>query len=272
MATFLSSEDVMAGTPISPKNGKLLLSLVSRWQDSLKWRIAYTYGALIIILGLFVTALVYQSMSHAVRTQIDGRIAAIAADLSDAAAGLTSERELLELRALVIRYGRLDGVAYVFVEDLNGDVRAHSLKSFPLDLQRPVSPEERGEFQRLKQTYVGRTVYEARAPILNGQWGAVHLGFWGDAVDEEVRDEVLPVVGIVAAAVIASLVLAVLLAHGIIHPIRQLTDAAGKISTGDLETPIVSDSKDEVGELARSLERMRASLKAAIWRLSHANS
>jgi len=262
----------MTDTPVTPKNGKLLLSVVSRWQESLKWRIAYTYGALILILGLFVVALVYQSMVHAARAQIDRRIAAIAADLSDAAAGLTSDRELSELRALVARYGRLDGVAYVFVEDRAGGVRAHNLKPFPLYLLQPVALEERGEFQRLHQRYNGKNVYEARAPILDGQWGAVHLGFWTDALDEEVRRAVLPVVALIAAAVIASLVLAILLAHGIIHPIRQLTDAAGKISTGDLETPIFSESKDEVGELARSLERMRASLKAAIWRLSRVSS
>jgi HAMP domain-containing protein len=260
----------MAATPMTPKNGKLHLSVVSRWHESLKWRIAYTYGALILILGLFVTAVVYQSMRHAARTQIDRRIAAIAADLSDAAAGLTAERELPELRALVARYGRLEGVAYVFVEDQKGDIRAHNMRSFPLDLQWPVSPEERREFQFLEQRYRGQNIYEARAPILNGQWGTVHLGFWNDALDKEVSESVLPVVALVVAAVFASLLLAILLAHGIIDPIRQLTDAAGKISTGDLETPIVANSNDEVGELARSLERMRSSLKAAIFRLSRA--
>jgi HAMP domain-containing protein len=255
---------------ITSKNGKLLLSVVSRWHESLQWRIAYTYGALILVLGLFVTALVYQSMSHTARTQIDRRIAAIAADLGDAAAGLTAERDLPELRALVARYGRIEGVAYVFVEDQKGNVRAHNMRSFPLDLQWPVPPEERGEFQFQQQRYRGQNIYEARAPILSGQWGAVHLGFWGDALDEEVSAAVLPVVGLVAAAVVASLVLAFLLAHGIIDPIRRLTDAADKISTGDLETPFVSNSNDEVGELAKSLERMRSSLKAAMFRLSRA--
>jgi len=261
----------MAETQMA-KNGKLVLSVVSRWHESLEWRIAYIYGALIVVLGLFVSALVYQSMSHSVREQIERRMAAVAGDLSDAAAGLTAERDLPELRAVVARYGRLDGIAYVFVEDRTGGVKVHSLKSFPLYLQQPVSAEERGEFQFREQRYDGKNVYEARAPILNGKWGSVHLGFWSDAVDEEVSDAVFPVVALVVAAVVASVVLAVLLAHGIIHPIRQLTDAAGKVSTGDLETPIVSDSQDEVGELARSLERMRSSLKAAIFRLSRANS
>jgi HAMP domain-containing protein len=41
---------------------------------------------------------------------------------------------------------------------------------------------------------------------------------------------------------------------------------AGKMSMGDLETPVEIESTDEIGELARSLERMRASLKAAMFR------
>ncbi|HEY2986319.1 MAG TPA: HAMP domain-containing protein [Candidatus Binatia bacterium] len=258
----------MAEAPAPAKNGKLL-SVVSRWQDSLKWRIAYAYGGLIVILGLFVIGVVYQSMSRAVRAQIDRRVATVAAGLGDAAAGAMSKQPF-ELRGLVYRYSRLDGVAYVFVEDRNGDVSAHSLKSFPLDLLHSLSPEERRQPQRVIQTYRGKTVYEARAPISEGQLGVVHLAIWGDGVEDEVKHTVLPVVALVLLAVIATVVLAVLLAHGIIYPIRRLTDAAGKISTGDLEAPIVADSTDEIGELARSLERMRASLKTAIWRLSRA--
>jgi HAMP domain-containing protein len=39
---------------------------------------------------------------------------------------------------------------------------------------------------------------------------------------------------------------------------------------GDLETPVRVESNDEIGDLAYSLERMRASLKAAMARLSRA--
>ncbi len=264
----------MSESPIVPvsthKNGKLPISLVSHWHASLKWRIAYTYGGLILILGLFVIGVVYQSMNHALRTESERRLNMITADLGDAAAGVMSPRQSLELKALVARYARVDGVAYVFVEDQKGNVAAHSMKSFPLDLLRPLTADERRESERTAQTYRGKTVYETRVPLLNGQLGAAHLGVWADAVEAEVKRSVFPVVALIAAGVAVSVIFAVLVAHGIILPIRQLTDAAGKISTGDLETPIVWDSNDEVGELARSLERMRSSLKAAIWRLSRA--
>ncbi|HKA34474.1 MAG TPA: HAMP domain-containing protein [Candidatus Binatia bacterium] len=37
-----------------------------------------------------------------------------------------------------------------------------------------------------------------------------------------------------------------------------------EVSTGDLDAQLMLDSNDEVGELARALDRMRASLKTAI--------
>jgi HAMP domain-containing protein len=48
----------------------------------------------------------------------------------------------------------------------------------------------------------------------------------------------------------------------------ELKASADEISRGQLDTPVIIRSTDEVGELARSLERMRASLKAAMVRLN----
>jgi methyl-accepting chemotaxis protein len=50
-------------------------------------------------------------------------------------------------------------------------------------------------------------------------------------------------------------------------PILQLTEAANRISLGELDEPIVVATGDEIGELGESLERMRISLKQAIERL-----
>jgi hypothetical protein len=68
---------------------------------------------------------------------------------------------------------------------------------------------------------------------------------------------------------------AFLLAHLMVRPIVDLNKIAEKITKGDLETldlgtlgGIESKQSREIAELARSLERMRCSLKAAISRLS----
>ena len=56
-------------------------------------------------------------------------------------------------------------------------------------------------------------------------------------------------------------------ARSVIHPIRQLSEIADKISMGELDTPIKIKEKGEVGALAESIERMQTSVKAAIERL-----
>lgn len=61
--------------------------------------------------------------------------------------------------------------------------------------------------------------------------------------------------------------LAVYLSQQLTQPITQLTEAANRISLGELDDPISVSSNDEIGQLGESLERMRISLKQAIERL-----
>ncbi len=53
----------------------------------------------------------------------------------------------------------------------------------------------------------------------------------------------------------------------VVRPIRHLSEVADKISMGDLKTTISVKGKGEVAVLAQSIERMQASVKAAIERL-----
>jgi HAMP domain-containing protein len=48
------------------------------------------------------------------------------------------------------------------------------------------------------------------------------------------------------------------------EPLLRLEQAADQISLGEIETPVVAESKDEVGSLANAFERMRVSLARAM--------
>jgi HAMP domain-containing protein len=81
----------------------------------------------------------------------------------------------------------------------------------------------------------------------------------------------LPIVAIIAFLIVLGAVLSFLLAQWIVQPIVGLTEIADKLTRGNLEASVGRNwlvSPDEIGDLARSLERMRSSLKAAIVRLS----
>lgn len=51
----------------------------------------------------------------------------------------------------------------------------------------------------------------------------------------------------------------------VVKPVEEISDMASKVSLGQLDTPeLVRDSKDEIGSLAASFNRMRRSLQNAM--------
>jgi HAMP domain-containing protein len=64
--------------------------------------------------------------------------------------------------------------------------------------------------------------------------------------------------------------ISIIMATRMIRPILELKLVADEISRGNLDAAVPTHWPDEIGDLGRSLERMRASLKAAMVRLNRA--
>lgn len=94
---------------------------------------------------------------------------------------------------------------------------------------------------------------------------------WGIAVEQE-TDVALAVAGDLQERVFLFGILALALAAGlawfdvrqVVKPLTILTSRAEKMAAGDLETPISSKRKDEVGILANTFESMRVRLKESL--------
>jgi HAMP domain-containing protein len=211
-----------------------------------------------------VIGIVYHFTGAALQKQVDLRSAAIATNLADAAAGLVSKKSTLELDAMIAKYGRLDGVAYALVQDSKGEILASSIQPFPPELKDTGSDSSVSRTTKVR----GKTVYETRASVLDGQLGTVRVGLWAETVQEDMRATVLPIVGLIVACLALGIGLSIMLASKTIRPILDLKAIADDISRGRLDTSVSIQTNDEVGELGRSLERMRASLKAAMVRLN----
>jgi HAMP domain-containing protein len=240
---------------------------VQRRNLQLVWKIAGTLTGMMLLLGLLIITAVYHLMAGALRNQLDQRAFAIATNLSDGTAAHIAGRNLLALHALIAKYSLLDQVAYAFVEDQEGKVIAHTLAKFPPELQAALSGNDLRDTRRRTSSFRGKQVYETRVPILEGQIGAVHVGIWEFAVEQEIRRALLPLIGITAFILLGGVTLSILFAKVITRPILQLRQIADQMSKGDLDIAVGVASRDEIGDLAGSLERMRSSLKAAMSRL-----
>ena len=209
------------------------------WQHiSLGWKIMGMVGAVMLVFGLLLVIIANQLMGRALRTEIDQRALAIATNLSDGAAGHVIGKNILELYALLTKYARLDGAAYAFIEDSNGQIVAHTLRPFPPELMEKLTPDERKLASRRVVTLEGKSVYETRVPILEGQLGAAHLGMWAESVDTTIHSARIPFVGLLGLVLVLALIISVFLVRAIIAPIRKLTDMAPEAGNGEQETPV----------------------------------
>lgn len=255
----------MAQDTVTIEGSKFAKPAADGWRKGgLKWKISSTFSGLIFVLGLLVIGIVYFFTDNALQKQVDLRAAAIAANLADASAGFVSRKSTLELDALVAKYGRLDGVAYAFVQDAKGEVLASSVQPFPGELKEAAGSAAPSGTTALR----GKPVFETRSPVLDGQLGVVRVGLWADVVQDDMRTTLLPIIGLIFVCLVIGVGLSVMLATRAIKPILELKTIADEISRGRLDASVSIQSEDEVGELGRSLERMRASLKAAMVRLN----
>ena len=250
---------------VSMESSKLAKPLKIDWKrGGLRWQISTTFSGLILVLGLLVIGIVYYFTSSALQRQVDLRSSAIATNLADAAAGFVSRKSTLELDALISKYGRLDGVAYAFIQDPKGEILASSMQPFPVELKDAGGSSDSSRVTKVR----GKSVYETRSPLLDGQLGVVRVGLWAETAQDDVRATLLPIIGLIVGCLALGILLSVMLASKTVRPILDLKAIADDISRGRLDTSVTIQSNDEVGELGRSLERMRASLKAAMSRLN----
>jgi sensor histidine kinase regulating citrate/malate metabolism len=170
-------------------------------------------------------AIVNQLVGRALRTQMDESAVVIATNLSDAAAGYLASKDVLPLKTTVTKYARLNRVAYAFIKDREGRVIAHSLATFSPELQEELTSDQRRQVSRRELTLQGKSVYETREPILEGQLGTAHIGIWADTVEREIDQVLFMFLWPITLALLTAVIIAVFLARPLIRTLRRLIDS-----------------------------------------------
>lgn len=105
------------------------------------------------------------------------------------------------------------------------------------------------------------TAYEPIKNITGDIIGILYVGILEDKFTDMRRTAILIFLGIALAGVIAAFIVSYFLANGILKPIQRLVFASEKLAQGDLSFRVELDSKDEIGELAKTFNLMAESLK-----------
>ncbi|HTT70328.1 MAG TPA: HAMP domain-containing protein [Anaeromyxobacteraceae bacterium] len=116
----------------------------------------------------------------------------------------------------------------------------------------------------------GETMWDASAPIFvkGKHWGGFGVGVSMRRLEARQRALTLTLSLIFTASALLTLFAVYVLVRRAMRPVIGLTAAADQISLGEgLDTPLKTDALDEIGILTKSIDRLRASMKAAMSRL-----
>lgn len=232
------------------------------------------------LFGFGITFLVVKLVSDSLQTELTERGKAIATTLSK-----QSERPLVgddevDIQNLVDISSRFTAVSYVYITDKDKKVAAQKFKIGSYNqrqvIQENVIPTAKGDY-KIDLTKVqnvnekGETVeienYEISAPIGENVLGNAHVGMSRKYMDDIIGYTAWVVGGVLAVGIVIMILGALYLSNKLTKQLLYLTSSADKISMGDLESIVKVDAKDEIGDLANAIERLRESLKAAIERL-----
>jgi HAMP domain-containing protein len=118
----------------------------------------------------------------------------------------------------------------------------------------------------------GETMWDVSAPIFvkGKHWGGFRVAVSMERIEARQRALLLALAGIFGIFTLVTVGAIFVLVQGAMRPVVRLTEAAKQISLGEaLDTAIKPETEDEIGQLTKTLDRLRLSMKAAMQRLGH---
>ncbi len=116
----------------------------------------------------------------------------------------------------------------------------------------------------------GVVMWDISSPIyVKGKhWGGFRIGFSLEKTVAAQEKLQLTLMEIMGAILVISLLSVFVVVNYSMQPLKELTEKALALAKGQVDQEIVSESDDEIGHLAKVLERLRISIKVAMDRLS----
>jgi len=238
------------------------------------------------MLTISIVTIIYMMLVPSlVKYQINLRTYSISRSFSAAVQEPLLTKNYLIVNKIAEINAKLPGVAYVsvlndkdiIIAGMFGDkkrfnsnfIKKVDESGFP----REISAQNRIPIDKNESTldYLigGKKIHDVALRI-DDTGGEVHVGlFIEDTENEEntVRKSLTPFLLSLVAITVLGCLSFFLVARSISIPIQSLTQAAEKISLGEIDIPVKVKGSGEIRELATSLERMRFSVNTAMNRL-----
>lgn len=211
------------------------------------------FSMLVAVLFISVTIafvarwILVSSLTH----ELEMRGSAIAHSVAERGASHILDNNTPPLLSLIFDEVRLherrDLISYIFIEDQQGTVLAHTLtRPLPESLRRNRLPAGAEESTQLLEDG-DRSIYDIAVPINEGLYriGAVHVGLNKDHIDSLVSKLRLTFLGFISGVVVVTLFLSGYLTRHIARPVTRLTRLADEISQGNFDVPLAVNGETD---------------------------
>ncbi len=183
---------------------------------------------------------------------------------------LAASMNVEDISRIVLNW-RAGKTGFAFLVDDTGKVISHPREDYALSQRRLQDHPLVAAFQADGKPHLASFVAEDTDVVGYIQGNRFR---WGVAVQQSTEELMAPqhqtlMVGLALLAIAAALVcfIAILASKMLVRPIVDMTHAAERMSMGELGAAIPAAGKDELGMLAKALERLRKSMVAAMSRL-----
>jgi HAMP domain-containing protein len=261
---------ILADEPGAPP--ELSWSLRSFRYNCLRSKLIVSFVAIGLFVAIAASSITYSYLYRAAERGVKARAGIAAMAVNATTVWHVDGRRYRELRYELAKVISRPAVAYAYVEDGAGELIAHAPKDMPNHLGHRPSLAPRLMTAEQLVRYRSEVVYDyAQRSGLNNRF-VVHLGVWHDSVAAETWAVLGPVLLLGLLVVAGAAWAFIILLRDVHRSLLELVEQSERIGRGDFSASVGTKRADELGDLARSMERMRSSLRAVLARIGTAPS
>lgn len=233
-----------------------------------------TLLAMVVIFGAMATVSSLYSgwtLHRQMMLENESKGIAIARSIASSSTEMLLGSDASTLQAVIDQYLEIKNVAYVFVRDHRGDVLSHTfVPGMPDELsmlvETPTLAQELRDYVSIRKirTASAGNVLDISMPILGGLAGFAHVGMDLENITKFIWREIFFQHGMFILFFLAGITGAYFLTNRISQPLVSLTEYARRVAEHDFNAPLNVRSKDEIGELAVTMQRMARQLDEMI--------
>jgi PAS domain S-box-containing protein len=220
------------------------------------------FGVTTAVSAVYAAWSIDRNLTH----EYESKGRAIAESIASSSADQLLNQDPAAVQALIDQALEIEGVAYVFVVDGQGEIIAHTFV--------PAVPDEFARREgRRHDTVVatvrlgtGIEVLDISSPVVAGEVGFVHVGMDRALIRRAIWSAILQQSGLMGLVFLASSLVAYLLMRKIAEPLRRLTVYAEQVAAPDAQATVpdeptggllpASNHPGEVEQLAHAFRQM----------------